>query len=71
LFKKQFQYFKSVRVNFPLLTQVLLVYALTAMYNFLNMHDLDDLNDYSIIEDEVIDKEDTQMVEEESDIGIN
>jgi hypothetical protein len=41
------------------------------MYNFLNMHDLDDLNDYSIIEDEVIDKEDTQMVEEESDIGIN
>jgi hypothetical protein len=71
LFKKQFQYFKSARVNFPLLTQVLLVYALTAVYNFLNMHDLDDLNDYSIIKDEAIDKEDTQMVEEESDIGIN
>ena len=35
------------------------------------MHNLDDLNNYSIIEDGVINKEDVQIVEEKSNIGIN
>ena len=35
------------------------------------MHNPDDLNNYSIIEDEAINKEDARMVEEESNIGIN
>ena len=35
------------------------------------MHNPDDLNNYGIIEDKAINKEDVQIVEEESNIGIN
>jgi len=50
--------YSSTRVNFPFSTQVFLVYALTAVHNLLNMYDLDDLNNYGVIEDEEINKED-------------
>jgi len=71
VFKKRFQYFKSARTNFPLSTQVLLVYALTAVRNFLNMHHPDDLDDYNKVEDETIDEEDARIAEVESNKGIN
>lgn len=71
VFKKRFWYFESVRTNFPLLTQVLLVYALTAVYNFLNMYNLDDLDDYNKVEDETINEEDARIVEVENDVGMN
>jgi hypothetical protein len=35
------------------------------------MYNLDDLNNYGIIEDKAINKEDARIVEEESNIGIN
>ena len=35
------------------------------------MYNLDNLDNYSIIEDKEINKEDTRMAEEESNIGIN
>ena len=38
--------------------QILLVYALTAVYNFLNMYNPDNLEDYSVVEDKEVDKED-------------
>ena len=41
------------------------------MYNFLNIYNPDNLNNYSIIEDKIINKEDAWMVEEESNIGMN
>ena len=71
VFKMRFQYFESARQNFPLLTQVLLVYALTAVHNFINMYNPDDLDGYGDIEDEEIDEEDAQIAEEESDIAMN
>ena len=71
LFKKRFQYFKLIRVNFPLSTEVLLVYILTAVHNFLNIHDLDNLNNYSIIKDKAINKEDAQIAKKECNININ
>jgi len=41
------------------------------VHNFLNIHNPDDLNDYGVIEDEAINKEDARIVKEESNIGIN
>ena len=51
--------------------QVLLVYALTAVYNFLNIYNPDNLDNYNKVEDEIINKEDTRIVKVESNIGIN
>ena len=67
IFKRRFRYFKAARQNFPLATQILLVYTLTAVHNFLNMHNQDDLEDYGVVEDE----EDAQMAEEESEVAMN
>ena len=48
-----------------------IVYALTIVYNFININNLDDL-DYPLeVEDEIIDKEDVRLVEVESDIVMN
>ena len=41
------------------------------MYNFLNRYNPDNLEDYSVVKDEEINKEDAQMVEEESKVAIN
>ena len=35
------------------------------------MHNLDNLDNYNKVKDEIINKEDTRIVEVESDIGIN
>ena len=47
------------------------MYALTAVYNFLNMYNLDDLDDYNKVEDETINEEDARIVEVENDVGMN
>jgi hypothetical protein len=47
------------------------VYALTIVYNFININNPDNL-DYPLeVEDEIIDKEDARLIEVESDIVIN
>jgi len=43
VFKYCFRYFKASRYNLPLKTQVEVVYALTAVYNFINIYNLDNL----------------------------
>ena len=43
IFKNCFQYFKVGRRNLPLSTQVDIVYALTVVYNFINISNLDNL----------------------------
>ena len=48
-----------------------IVYALTIVYNFININNLDNL-DYSLeVEDKIIDKKDIRLIEVESDIVIN
>jgi len=47
------------------------VYALTAVYNFINIYNLDDLNSFKVTEDEEIDKEDVRLTEKESNVVIN
>ena len=71
IFKNHFQYFKASRHNLPLSTQVDVVYALTAVYNFINMSNLDNLNYFPEAQDEVVDKEDVRLTEAESDVVIN
>jgi len=43
VFKNRFWYFKAGRYSLPLSTQVDIVYALTAVYNFININNLDNL----------------------------
>ena len=71
IFKKQFRYFKASRSNLPLNTQVDIVYALTAIHNFINQNNLDDLESFPAVEDKEIDKGDTRLAEVESDVVIN
>ena len=59
VFKNRFRFFEAGRRNMPLKTQIEVVYALTAVYNFINMYNPDDLNSFPMVEDE------------ESDIGMN
>ena len=47
------------------------MYALTMVYNFININNPDNL-DYTLeVEDKIIDKEDVRLIEVESDIVIN
>ena len=48
-----------------------IVYALTAVYNFININNPDNLGHFLEVEDKVIDKEDIRFAEVESDIVIN
>jgi hypothetical protein len=49
-----------------------IVYALAAVYNFININNLDNLLDNNLeVEDKVIDKDDAGLVEVESDVVIN
>ena len=43
VFKNRFRYFKAGRCGLPLSTQVDVVYALTAVHNFININNPDDL----------------------------
>jgi len=47
------------------------VYALTAVYNFINICNPDDLNSFKVTEDKEMDKKDARLVEEESNVVIN
>ena len=71
VFKNHFQYFKAGRCNLPLSTQVDVVYALTAVYNFINMNDLDNLDSDLEVEDKVINEEDTGLAKVEGDVVMN
>jgi len=71
VFKHRFRYFKAGRRSLPLSTQVDVVYALAMVYNFININKPDDLDNDLEVEDKVIDKEDMELVEAESDIVIN
>jgi len=71
VFKHYFRYFKAGRRSLPLSTQVDIVYALATVYNFININKPDNLDNDLKVEDKVIDKEDIELVEVESDIVIN
>ena len=47
------------------------MYALVIVYNFININKPDNLDDDLEVEDKVIDKEDVELVEVESDVVIN
>ena len=47
------------------------MYALAAVYNFININKPDNLENDLEVEDKVIDKEDVELVEVESNIVIN
>ena len=47
------------------------MYALATVYNFININNLDNLDNNLEVEDKVIDKEDVELIEAESDIVIN
>ena len=71
VFKHRFRYFEAGRRNLPLRTQVEVVYALTAVHNFINMYNLNDLASFEEGGDEDIDEEDARLAQEESDVGMN
>jgi len=47
------------------------VYALAAVYNFININNPDNLDSDLEVEDKVIDEEDVRLTEVESDVVIN
>jgi hypothetical protein len=55
----------------PIKTQVKLWYALTAVHNFINQFNPDDMNLYTPLEDEEIDKKDARVAEKGSEVGMN
>ena len=55
----------------PLKTQIKVVYALTVVYNFINIYNPDNLNSFLIVEDKEINKEDGRLIDKESNISIN
>ena len=71
IFKNRFRYFEASRHNLPLSTQVDVVYALTAVHNFINMSNPDDLGYFPEAQDEVVDEEDARLAEAESDVVMN
>ena len=48
-----------------------MVYTLTAVYNFINISNLDNLGYFLEVQDKVIDKEDARLAEVKSDVVIN
>jgi hypothetical protein len=71
VFKNRFRYFEAGRRSLPLSTQVDVVYALTAVHNFINLNDPDDLGYFPEVQDEVVDEEDARLAEAESDVAMN
>ena len=71
VFKNRFRYFKAGRCGLPLSTQVDVVYALTAVHNFININNPDNLGYLLEVQDKVIDKEDVRFVEVESNVVMN
>jgi len=48
-----------------------IIYALAAVHNFININDLDNLDNNLKVEDKVEDEEDIGLVEVEGDVVIN
>jgi hypothetical protein len=48
-----------------------IVYALTAVYNFININNLDNLSYFLKAQNKIINKEDIRLIKVESDIVIN
>ena len=48
-----------------------IVYALTVVYNFININNLDNLGYVLEVQDKVINKENARLIKVESDIVIN
>ena len=71
VFKTRFQYFRAGKRSLPLSIQVNVVYALTAVHNFININNLDNLGYFLKIQNEVINKKDIRPIKVESDIAIN
>ena len=71
VFKNCFWYFKASRCSLPLSMQVDIVYTLTTVYNFININNLDDLDNNLKIKYKVKDKEDIGLIKVESNIVIN
>jgi hypothetical protein len=71
IFKYHFQYFKVSKYSLPLNIGVNIVYTLTTVYNFININNLDNLNCPLKVEDKIINKKDTKLIEVESNIVIN
>jgi len=71
VFKNYFRYFKAGRRSLPLSTQVDVVYALATVYNFININNLDNLDNNLEVKYKVEDKEDIGLAEIESDVVIN
>ena len=47
------------------------MYTLTAVYNFININNLDNLSYIPKVQDKVIDKEDIRLTKAKSDVVIN
>ena len=71
IFKNRFRFFKASRCNMPLRTQIKAVYALIAVYNFINIYNPDNLDSFPIIENKEINNKDGRLIDKESNIGIN
>jgi len=48
-----------------------IVYALAAVYNFININNLDNLDGDLEVEDEVMDEEDARLTEVENNVVMN
>ena len=71
VFKNRFRYFKANRYSLPLSTQVDIVYALAIVYNFININNINNLDNDLEVEYKVEDKEDVGLIEVEGNIVIN
>ena len=71
VFKNYFWYFKAGKHSLPLSTQVDIVYVLTAVYNFININNPNNLNYVLKVQNKIIDKEDAKLIKVKSDIVIN
>ena len=71
VFKTRFQYFRASRHSLPLSTQVNIVYTLTAVHNFININNLNNLGYFLEIQDKVINKKNIKPAKAESNIAIN
>ena len=72
VFKNRFWYFKTGKYYLSLSTQVDIVYTLAAVYNFININNLDNLlNNNLEIKNKVINKDNVALAKAESDIIIN
>jgi len=71
VFKNWFKFFKAGRRNMPLRIQIKIIYALMAVYNFINIYNLNNLNSFLMVEDKKTNKENGRLIDKKSNININ